>query len=154
MGQVVRISFSIFKYRECTVNLLLLYLSQHSSRIGLNLKGHPIMSRRSTRDQPDGTGKTIEFDFFKLADRMRSMRTNGASRNRDSSPPHLSFFRILTFLELFSFFQVLLVLELFLGSLRASRAIKKLRWTTKTTKSNLGFQKLRSFACYACDRRA
>ena len=22
------------------------------------------MSRRSTRDQPDGTGKTIEFDFF------------------------------------------------------------------------------------------
>ena len=35
--------------------------------------------------------------FFKLADRMRSMRTNGASKNRDWSPPppHLSFFRIL-----------------------------------------------------------
>ena len=28
------------------------------------------------------------MDIFKLADRMRSMRTNGASKNRDScSPP-------------------------------------------------------------------
>ena len=38
--------------------------------------------------------------IFKLADRMRSMRTNGASKNRDSwsPPPHLSFFRILKLL--------------------------------------------------------
>ena len=30
-------------------------------------------------------GDNLGFSIFKLADRMRSMQTNGASKNRDSS---------------------------------------------------------------------